>query len=251
MLCAAVSYGLVYARGSARFRAGEVIFESSDDAREAPLDGSRAGGGGGGGGVLSAVKLVLTAVNPPAGVGAAAGGPVIPLTSLLDIGLSCTRADSGPAFGVGERWWFWSKGRTGSGGTFSVLPGLEAPNDLSDFLGLALLLPIGRVLYGRLAGEAEWSSPSDMDPPTRYAELLRFLRLGSDLTSRSVPVDVSGCGGDNDCGVPCCDCTALAYQTWEMVSCDLSALTPPSPSISASVSYSFAPEGLLSFIFLM
>lgn len=70
---------------------------------------------------------------------------------------------------------------------FSVLPGLDPPKDLSDFLGLALLLPAGMVLYGRLAGDEGCSSPSDIDPPPRYAELLRFLRLGTGFTSRSAP----------------------------------------------------------------
>lgn len=103
MLCAAVSYGLVYARDSARFSAGEVAFESNVVSRDASFESSRTGGGGGGGGgVLTAVKLVLTAVNPP-GAGVAEGGPVTPLISLLDMGLSCTRADSGPTLGVGER----------------------------------------------------------------------------------------------------------------------------------------------------
>ena len=94
--------------------------------------------------MLTAVKLVLTAVKPPAGAGAVVGGPDTPFTSLLVMGPSWTR-DSGPAFGVGERWWFRSKGRTGSGGAFSVLPGLEALKDFRDFLGLALRLPAGRV----------------------------------------------------------------------------------------------------------
>jgi len=47
---------------------------------------------------------------------------------------------------------------------------------------------------------------------------------------------------------------ASAYQIWKLASCDhreKSALTPPSPSISARVSYSLVPEGLLSFMFLM
>lgn len=86
-----------------------------------------------------------------------------------------------------------------------MLPGLEAPNDLSDFLGLVLLLPDGRVLYGRLAGEEGCSSPSDMEPPPRYAELLRFFKLGTAFTSRSAPLGPSGWGGDSDCGVPRCD----------------------------------------------
>lgn len=91
-----------------------------------------------------------------------------------------------------------------------MLPGLDAPKDLSDFLGLALLLPIGMVLYGRFAGEEGCSSPSDMDPPPRYAELLRFLRFGTVLTSKLAPADASGCGGDNDWGVPCCDCSFVS-----------------------------------------
>lgn len=116
--------------------------------------------------MFTAVKLpLLRAVKPPAGVGALVGGPEIPLTSLLDSGLSRKRAVSGPALGGGERWWFWSKGRTGRCGVFSALRGPAAPNDFSDFLGLGLLLSRGKVLYGRLAGEGGCSSPSDTDPP--------------------------------------------------------------------------------------
>jgi hypothetical protein len=75
---------------------------------------------------------------------------------------------------------------------FSVLPGLDPPRDLSDFLGLALLLPVGMVLYSRLAGDEGCPSPSDKDPPPRYAELFRFLRLGIGFTSSSGPADVLG-----------------------------------------------------------
>lgn len=167
--------------------------------------------------MLTAVKLpVFTAVKPPAGTDAiveAPETPLTPLTSLLDLGLSCTRADSGPAFRAGERWWFWSKGRTGREGTFSALPGLEATKDLSDFLGLALLLPDGNVLNGRLAGEEGCSSPSDTDPPPRYAELLRFLRLGTGFTSSSAPADASGCGGESDCGVPRADYSRISIPS--------------------------------------
>lgn len=68
------SYGLVYAaRGSTRIGGGEVIFASSDGARDASFEASRTGGATDGGGVFTAVKLelVLRGTNPPAGAGAA------------------------------------------------------------------------------------------------------------------------------------------------------------------------------------
>ena len=67
------SYGLVYAaRGSTRIGGGEVIFASSDGARDASVEASRTGGATAGGGVFTAVKLelVLRGTNPPAGAGA-------------------------------------------------------------------------------------------------------------------------------------------------------------------------------------
>ena len=70
------SYGLVYvARGSTRIGGGEVIFVSSDGARDASFEASRTGGTTDGGGVFTAVKLelVLSETSPPAGGAGAVG----------------------------------------------------------------------------------------------------------------------------------------------------------------------------------
>jgi hypothetical protein len=111
---------------------------------------------------------------------------------LLDSGLSCILPASAPGGRGGENGWPWFAGRLGSGGIFSLLPGLAAMMDFRDFLGLALLFPNGIVLYGRFAGVEDCPSPSDID---RWAELLRFLRLDN-FTSSSAPPEVLSSGGE-------------------------------------------------------
>lgn len=79
------------------------------------------------------------------------------------------------------------------------MPGRRLCN---DFLGLLLLLLAGMVLYWRLTGVEECSSPSDNDP---NASLFLFLPL-TGLTSSSAPGVASCSGGVSECGVPCGDC---------------------------------------------